>query len=164
MEIPYKYIMDRGIRETEQWFGQIVRDQRLSHRVPIHYMDHSDCFIFVECDEIGNPMKTWYEFISFTGRMPKIVSVDEPINYLDTISYQKKVIAIDRPQVYLQIDNGMDFWGKVYKFLWEGKLEDKQELTLEQMDVKFLIKLTQEAIKKRQPIILDEVIKNKLIK
>lgn len=163
MDIPFEYILDRGIIETERWFGSIVKNQRLNNRVPIHYMDHSDCFIFVECDKIGNPQKPWYEFISFTG-FSKIVSGSEPINYADMTTFHKKVISIKHPEIYVQTPGKFDFYGTVYKFLWEGILEDKQELTIEQMDVKYLIKLTQEAIEKRQPIILDEVIKNKLIK
>ena len=161
--IPLKYIYDRGFHEVAYWFKEKVANERAGGRIPVYYHDVVDSFVYVICDEQGYPQRPYWEFITMTG-LPKLMPQDISTIPFAEVTYSKKVVKIDRPEVFYKVNDGISIFGKDYFFLWNGELIDKQEIPVEQLDIKYLLKIAQEAIKKREPIILDEVTKNKLIK
>jgi len=48
-------------------------------------------------------------------------------------------------------------------FLWEGEVIDREKVQLETMEVKKLILLAQEAIKRREGLIIDVAQNNKMV-
>lgn len=161
--IPLKYIYSRGFDEVAYWFKEKVANERVNKKVPVYYYDVVDSFIYVICDEQGYPQRPYWEFITMVG-LPKIMPQDIGTIPFEDVTYSKKIVRITRPEVGYKVNDGISMFGKDYFFLWNGDLVDRQEIPVEQLDIKYLLKIAQETIKKREPLILDEVIKNKLIK
>ena len=157
-----KYILERGFREVAKYFEEVVKNKRIDGKIPVLFTDFTDSIIYVPCDRQGYPKIRVYEFLTIMGQ-PKVVDELYEIPFVNTQVY-KKVVEIDQPEIYYMVNTSSAYMPKPYFFMWRGKLVDKQEIPVEQLDVKYLMKLTQEAIEKREPIILDEAVKNRLIK
>lgn len=163
MDIPIEYILKKGFNSVGKYFEELIENERLRERVAVHYSDINECILFVPCDIKGYPKVRYFEFLTMMG-FPKMLSVDEPINYSDTVQVYKKCVEIREPEIFERVATSESIFPETVFFMWKGEIRDKQEIPIEQLDVKYLMQLAQEAIKKREPIILDEVIKNKLIK
>ena len=162
IDIPLNYILDRGFHEVGRYFENLIKDQRISGKVAIYYTDFSDSILFAPCDTLGFPKVRYYEFLTMMG-MPKLVS-DWTADTISTTQVFRKCVQVEEPLSYLRVPSDRTPFEETYFFMWRGRIMDKQEIKIEDLDVKYLLQLAQEAIKKREPIILDEVIKNKLIK
>lgn len=161
-ELPIKYILDRGFHEVGHYFQELVKNKRMENKVAVHYNDINESLLFVECDIHGFPKIRYFEFLTIMG-LPKLMSEDFASISETTTQVYKKCVEIREPEIIFKMENGTLF-GENYYFMWRGEIRDKHEIPLEQLDIKYLTILAQEVIKKREPIILDDVIKNKLIK
>jgi hypothetical protein len=164
MDIPIKYILEKGFHEVGHYFEELLRNKRLiNNKVAVYYTDINESLLFVPCDIFGYPKIRYYEFITLMG-FPKLMSFDELAIPEITTTVYKKCVEIREPEIFYKVASGNSIYGDNYFFMWKGEIRDKQEIPIDQLDVKYLMQLAQEAIKKREPIIIDEVIKNKLFK
>lgn len=156
-----KNVLRKGFYEVAEYFRKLFEEERINHKVPVKINDRPmESLFFAECDITGVPKRMYYEFLTFNS--PLKVFIEKQDLIVDNISVRRKAIQIERPILQTQLNWDMPY--QVFYFLWEGRILDDIELDLADLDVKYLQQLSQEAIKKREPIILDEVIKNKLIK
>jgi hypothetical protein len=161
--IPIEYIYNRGFHEVGNYFEEIIKGQRLNGKVAIHYTDFTDSILFAPCDELGYPKVRYYEFLTMMAS-PKLVMDFSSPTYMDSVQVFRKCVEVREPLSYLRVPSERSMFEDTYIFMWKGEIRNKQEMKVEELDVKYLMQLAQEAIQKREPIILDEVIKNKLIK
>lgn len=147
-----------------RWFQEEVKKQRINGKVPVIYSDINDSILYVPCNKKGIPNIRVWEFMTLMG-LPKALDWTESTEYSPTDpQIYKKSVMINQPEIVFRVAETSNPLGEDYYFMWRGDLVDKQEIPIEQLDVKYLMRLAQEAIEKREPIILDEVTKHKLIK
>jgi|SRR6185312_4613437 len=157
-----RYVLEKGIYDTARYFSELMRDERIAGNVPVIVNERPmESWFFVPCDMHGIPKIMYYEFLTFS--MPKTAWTDgSDLMTVPDMAVHKKTIRIERPM--RQVQMAIAGFPETFYFLWEGELMDSVEMDLAKLDVKYLQQLSQEAIKRREPMILDEVIKNKLIK
>ena len=160
-DIPEDYIYHYGLRAVGDYFAQWFMDTRASGKVGILVKEFTWSFFFTECDNHGYPQRRYTDYLTFMDN-PKIMDIGaDPM--LDEIKVYKKTIEVDKPIIVY--DFRPNFYPESpYVFLWEGRVVNKEEVPIEKLDVKQLLKLAQEAVRNREGLILDEVLKNKLIK
>lgn len=81
----------------------------------------------------------------------------------EPITVEEYTIMVRKPLVMADIPDFESWTRAPQVFLWEGEVVDRQKVQLETMDVKKLILLAQEAIKRREGIILDTALSNRKV-
>lgn len=152
-----------GIRETSQFFEDMFLQKRIDGKIPVLVEEFMTSFFFVICDKQGYPMRKYTDYLTFLENPFLVTEGKEEETFMKETKVYKKTVRIERPLIYRQFGRP-DFFDKPYFFLWEGKIVDKQEIPVEQLDIKQLLKLAQASIKNREGLIIDEVLKNQLLK
>lgn len=161
-EIPFEYIQKYGIRETADFFAELLMKKRMSGYVPVLVEDFLTSFLFVEADVIGRPKKRYHQSLSFLG-LPKMMTEMSEISPYDTTTVLRKEFEIEKPLVYYEFRPNWEP-GEMTIFLWSGRLVSQREVPISSLDVKELLKLSQEVIRKRDGIIMNEAFVNSFIK
>jgi len=158
-----KYTIEKGIHRVGDYFADLIRKKRTENKVAVMVEDFMTSWFFVEADKNGYPTRRITDFISF---------IDNPIRSLldegadpvaDMQSVQKRSLKIVKPLIYYICEYDFPV-RRENVFLWEGEIVDTRDVPIEQLDIKQLMKLAQKAIKNREGLIIDEVLKNRLIK
>jgi len=160
-DIPEDVIIQIGIKDTSRYFEELFLNKRIDNKVAVLVEDFATSLFFVECDKQGYPMRKQTDYLTFMENPFLTAEDDEP--FLKEAKVYKKTIEINKPLIYRNVMS-QDIFPKPYFFLWEGIIVDKRELSIEELDVKRLLKLAQETIKNREGLIIDDVLKNRLIK
>jgi len=146
-DIPEEYIIRMGIRQAGEHFAELFMEKWAERRVPVLIEDFTTSFYFIECDKYGYPMRKYTDYLSV----------------VDETTVLKKTIEVEKPLILLRTSE-LDFMQRPRVFMWQGRIYDKAEVPIENLDVKKLLRLAQKAVQKREGLIIDEVLKNKLIK
>lgn len=162
MNIPEEYIYQRGFRDLGDYFSKLIQDKRAEGKVAIMIDDYTYSLLFTECDKLGYPKMRHIEYLSFMAYPKFSMNIEEIAPFISETTVYRKEIEIDYPMCMYRSE--YDFMALPWVFMWQGKVVNRQEVPPEKLDVKYLMKLAQEAVIKREGIILDEVSKNKLIK
>ncbi|MGI5828438.1 MAG: hypothetical protein ACOX6V_05460 [Patescibacteria group bacterium] len=162
MDILEEYIYERGFHDLGDYFSNLIRDKRAEGKVAVMINDYTYSLLFTECDKRGYPKMRHLEYLTFMSYPTLNMSVEEFSPYISETTVYRKEIEIEYPMCLFK--SGYDFMEQPWVFMWQGKIVNKQEVPPEKLDVKYLMKLAQEAVIKREGIILDDVSKNILIK
>lgn len=162
MDIPIEHVIRRGMYEVAQYFRDLIEKERFNNRVPVLVKERPlKTIFFVPCDVFGLPKIRYYEFLTF-NYPKKMMIQDQDVLSVDNMSVVKKTIRIQSPLI--MSNYGYDYPPQTFYFMWEGEIMETIKLDKSDLNVSTLLSLAQEAIKKREPLLLDEVSKNKLIK
>jgi len=160
-DIPEEYIVKYGLHEAAHFWTEYLTEKRISGRVPVLVDDFMISLFFVECDRYGYPMRLHTDFLSFLENpsLASLVEGNAPPTTIDHV--YKKTLRIEKPILTKQFG---DYMSQPYVFMWEGTIVDKREVPIDSLDVKKLLRLAQEVVISREGLVVDEVLKNKLIK
>lgn len=150
-----------GAYEVGNYFKEFFLQKRANGLVPIMVDDFTTSFYFMPCDINGVPKRSSYEYLTF--RNSKITDFNSGSPTIDMGNITKKEIVIDRPLIGRSFAFGYEPMEYFY-FLWSGRVVENQDIPIGDLDIKKLMKLAQNAIEKREGLIIDEVLKNRLIK
>jgi len=160
-----KYWFEKSMRSIGDSFADKFRMKWMAGKVGIMLENYFDSIYWMDRDEFGYPRYREFKTVEYSmPRALKASDLENPFAEMTTIT--EKSILIKRPM----ITTGYNFCRSMFSderptvYLWEGWLVDTEIIPMEKLEVGYLLKLTQEAIKKRECIILDEAQKNKLIK
>jgi len=165
MESPSEkeYVLNRGASIVADHFRNKIMDNFRGGKVAVLVKHLGEMLYFMDCDENGYPKRDSFRTIESLGLLPFLESGEEAL--LEATTFTEYTIVLKRPLVMTKLPDLEEFYGyKMIVFLWEGEIIDSKKVKLEELDIKHLMKLAQEAIKKREGLIIDLVDKNKKIK
>jgi len=156
-----QFVIQKGCYEVANYFRDLFMNKRIEGKVAVVVEDYTTSFFFMPCDKYGYPKINEQRYLSFLDNNVNLVkeSLDPTISMCKVT---EKTIRVERPLVFQHIS--YNYPTETFIFLWEGRMVNSREVPLDELDIKKLMKLTQEAIQNREGIIIDEVLKNKLIK
>lgn len=161
-DIPEDYIVRYGTKEAGYYFAELFMQKRAEGKVAVLIDDFTTSFFFIECDKHGYPKRRYTDFLTYMA-YPKLSAWEENSSpVMDTSTVLKKTIEVESPLISYNFRP--TFYPTPYVFMWQGRILDKAEVPIESLDVSKLLRLAQEAVQKREGLIIDEVLKNKLIK
>lgn len=157
----YPELIKRGIYSVADYFRELFLKERLGGNVAVIVKDYTTSFFFMPCDKFGYPKYREQRYLSFIDTHIKLY--EEGSNpSVDMGKVIQKTIVVKYPLIHQEI--AYNFPSEHFIFLWEGEMVDSREISAEDLDVRKLMELTNNAIEKREGIIIDEVLKNRLIK
>jgi len=164
MENEEEYIKRFGIKEVGYFLTDLLYKRFETGKIPVLVDDkYSWQVIFTEADKYGRPMRPYVEFLT----LPSLFINDLMTEGAEITCSEVKVttfcVRLINPVVACNFRPKFEP-DRSYYFMWMGEIVHRQEIPVEKLDVKELLRLAQKAIKERNGIIIDEVAKNKLIK
>lgn len=156
-----EYVLRKGCYEVANYFKDLFSQKRIDGKVAVMVEDYTTSFFFMPCDKFGYPKYREQRYLSFIDtHLRCFEECADP--YCDISKVTQKTIIVRKPLIFQEVN--FNYSPEHYIFLWEGEMVDSKEIPIGELDIKQLMKLTQSAIEKREGIIIDEVLKNKLIK
>lgn len=157
-----KYIRLMGIRKVSEYFSDMLCSKWPEKKIPILVEDSLRTEVWYEdCDDLGRPRRKYIETLTFSG-ISAMMWTENTAPDFSTCTAYKNEIEIMYPLVYQE--NHFNYFPETQYFLWKGETRSKKEIPIERLNVSELMKVAQEVVRKREGIVLDDVLKNKLIK
>jgi hypothetical protein len=156
-----QYILNRGASMVADYFRNKIIDHYSRGMVAILVKTFIDGLYFMPCDERGYPNMAQFRTVEFRSLAAFIVDDGSIPN--EPITVEEYTVMVEKPLVMANIPDFDEWTRRPQVFLWEGRVVDRQKVQLETMDVKKLILLAQEAIKRREGLIIDVAIDNKMV-
>ena len=165
MENKEEYIKQVGIREVSRFLTDLLYKRYESGKIPVLVDDkYTWQVIFTEADKYGRPMRPDVEFLTLPNLfIGKLMEEGVEIDYSEQVVATRFCVQLINPVVSYQFRPNFEL-DRSYYFMWMGEIIDRQEIPVEKLNVKELLRLAQKAVKERNGIIIDEVAKNRLIK
>jgi hypothetical protein len=159
-----EYIKKIGIKEVSYFLTDLLYKRFEGGQIPVLVDDkYMWQVIFTEADKYGRPMRSYVEFLTLPSLfINNLMTERAEISYTE-VTATKFCVRLINPVVAYNFRPSFEP-DRSYYFMWMGKIIDRQEIPVEKLDVKELLRLAQKAIKDRNGIIIDEVAKNRLIK
>lgn len=152
----------RALTEVSRFFTDKFINHWKKNEVTVLVEDFSTSLYYLPCDQYGFP--TYREFKSIIFDPLSLTAICDDFSFpVETVNIEEIVVIAERPMlVYQHMTCGGGHNPKQYVYLWSGRIMSRSKVPLEKLDVKYLMKLAQEAIKKREGLIINEVIENRL--
>lgn len=155
-------IRHRLARETADYFSDKIEAERLQNKVPVLIKDNGiESIYFFPCNQYGMPTVRYLKFLSISSDMLKVISQPSDLSVMTNTFIDELCIYIEEPLIIMPV---YEYTQENYFGMWSGRIMSKSKIPIEKLDVSELMKLAQKAIEKREGIILDEVLSNKIIK
>lgn len=152
-----QYLAKRAAREVAEHFTAEIEQNLLNGRVAVLVKDYGKMLLFVDCDDRGYPITRAMSYLSISDFKP-LTTATLDTACLQDLSLKRKTVEFERPLIMsAEI-------GEFLIYCWKGRVVESSELSVEKLDVKYLMGLAQAAIEKREVIVLNEAQENKLIK
>lgn len=160
-EIPKEIILRHAANEASKYFANRIETERKENKVAVLIRNLMDSLFFLPCNENGYP--DYHQFNSLyipTMELAMPIDMNKKPKFVDITAEEIQVI-VEKPLIF----NHYDSWDRTpVIFMWEGRCMNRSRIPIEKLNVKELMIVAQNAIKKREGLILDEVLKNKIYK
>lgn len=157
-EIPREVIFRHAFHKVAKYFAEKVEAKRRSGYVAVLVEEAWDTLYFMPCDEYGYPQRSELRALEVPSLMA-YSSFDAEIATETITCYEVSIIA-ERPLLSQRYD--VDRYP--YVFLWSGRKMGKEMIPVEKLNVQELMKLAQMAVIKREGLVIDEALNNKIYK
>jgi hypothetical protein len=160
-----KYWFECSMRSIGDSFADKFKMKWMAGKVGIMLENYFDSIYWMDRDEFGFPIYREFKTVEFsTPRALKYSDLENPFAEMTTVT--EKSILIEKPMITTEYNVCRPMFSseRPTVYLWQGYLVNTNIIPMEKLEVGYLLKLTQEAIKKRECIIINEAQKNQLIK
>ncbi len=154
------YVLRKGMYEVADYFRNLIEKRRLENKIPVLVEDYATSLLFVPCDVYGVPKVRWFKFLVLD--QPLAAALKEETTISSDMGVVEKEVAVESPLSATRTVYG--FPERTYFHLWQGRVICGKRMKVEDLDVKELLNLANDAVVKREGLILDEVASNRLIK
>jgi len=156
-----EYILHRGASMVADFFRNKIIDNYARGMVAVLVKTFVDGLYFMPCDDRGYPNMQKFRTVEFRSLRAFIQNDGTTPN--EPITVEEYTIHIKKPLVMANLPDFDEWMRRPQVFLWEGEVIDREKVQLETMEVKKLILLAQEAIKRREGLIIDVAQNNKMV-
>lgn len=154
--LPNEMLARHAFQKTAEYFARKIEEKRENGQVAILVEGYWETLYFLPCNEYGWPERQELA----TLRIPPVMySVDSEA--IITQEIRQITVRIEKP--LLSADYGYGFNYPVI-FLWSGRETEGKTIPIEELNVKELLKVVQNAVQTRDGLIIDEALKNKIYK
>ncbi len=158
MNVPREVIFRHAFKTASDFFAEKIEQERREGKVAVLVKDFTHSLFFMPCKDNGYP-ENYYLKTLHIPRIAPILMVSD-IEAMPSLTVEELTITIERPILSQRID-----WQEPpVIFMWEGRVADRTRIPIEKMDVGELMRAAQVAIGKREGLIVDEVLRNKIYK
>jgi len=156
-----KYLDHKAFSEISRFFADKFLEQWKQNKVLILIEDFTTSLYYLPCNQYGFPLYREFKSIVLDSLYVKAIC-DDCVPPNTNISVDELVVVVDRPMLVCNHSHWDGHYSDQYVYMWSGKIMSRKKVPIEKLDVKFLMKLAQEAIKSREGLIIDEAISNRL--
>lgn len=146
--------------KVADYFKETVEKKIAIGKIPVLIEGCSIELLFVDCDSSGVPKQRRIEILEAKAFYATILSEQDIVDTIQQIT--SKSIFIREP--LLMSDLGFLHTHNYIYYMWKGEIMNTENIPLEDFNVSELMKIAQNAIQTREGLIINEAIKNKLIK
>ena len=167
--VPEEVLIRHASRKASEYFANRIEEERKNGRVAVLVRNLMDSLFFLPCTKEGYPDYYMYRSLHIPNihlATPIFENEGEDISRTATsevirqLSVEEFQVIVERPLV----SQSYDWREKPVIFLWEGRCMNREKIPIERLNVSELLKLAQNAIMKREGLIIDEATKNKIYK
>jgi len=158
--VPTEVIYRHAFSKVAEFFTGRIEEKRRNGRVAVLVDSPEDTIYYIECNKDGYPNYVFFKTLHLPQlSQPSAISIEsEPT--LETIIVEEITIQVEQPLVFTNY-----YWQQTpIIFMWKGRRAEKHNLPIEKLNVSELLRVVQTAIKNREGLIVDEVLKNKIYK
>lgn len=159
---PKEYVEAKMLQKVGNYFTELIVQKWHEKKVAVLVEDSLTSLYFFPCNENGYPDSRYLNYLEIDSPLGVASWGDQTTPIVGSCTVWKKEIAVQRPLLVFEEPWELHTTPTIY--MWSGKVMQNSKMPLENLDVKYLMKLAQEAIKNREGIYIDKVIENKLIK
>ena len=165
MDLHYeKHINYKVIEETTNIFRNRIEKEWEKGKVMVLFeYNNIESFIFVERNEIGYPLKSYFNFVNMNIDMNQVVTEEEYLSSKSIIISDLKIV-ITKPLMFFAYYDEKTYERKTKIGIWQAEIMHQNQIPLEKLELKYLQKIVNKKIKGREENIITETNKNKLIK
>lgn len=156
MDIPRGVIFRHAFSKSAEYFASDIENKRRSGQVAVLVKHFGEMLFYIPCTDDGYP--NWYQYKTIYTPMMWQADAQSAIN--ETITVEELTVIVDKPIVSFRYD----YTRGPIVFMWQGTISQREKVPIEKLNVSELMKLAQLAVVKREGLILDKAIENKLYK
>ena len=158
--VPKEVILRHAAKEASRYFADRIEEERRGGRVAVLVKNFVDGLFFLPCKENGYPDYYYQKTIHIPQISPILMVSDIDSLATADITVEELTIMVEKPILSYSYD-----WREPPTvFMWEGRVMDRVRLPIEKLNVAELMRAAQVAIQKREGLIVDEALKNKIYK
>jgi len=158
-----QYYIKAGMYDVSNFYYKKIEEMRKQNKVPVIINNNKDITYWVDCDLYGMPKMRYIELIEFDNYFIKAINENDFKNINTDITVLRKCIMIESPLLYRQINSFSRNNSYMY-FMWSGSIQEKEYIPIEKLNITEILKIVNKTIEQRSEIVINDVIKNKIIK
>ena len=156
MEVPKEVVFRHAFSRAADYFAGKIEEKRKAGFVPVFVEDTYETLYYMPCNERGYPTYGQMRYLELLRLSAFVVESDIPQN----ITVHEVTVYVEYPMLSQRYD-----WREPpVVFMWKGKRMGVENVPIERLNVSELMRVAQAAIKNREGLIMDEVLKNKIYK
>lgn len=159
MEVPREVIFRHAFIIAAKYFAERFEEERRNGRVPVLVKEMYDSLYFLPCNERGYPNQFMVKSIELP-RLSAFLTIGDIATVPVSITAHEVTIMIDKPL----LTQSYDYNQPPIVFLWEGKRMGTERIPMEKLNVSELMRVAQVAVEKREGLVIDDALRNKLYK
>jgi len=160
MDVPREVIFRHAFREASDYFASRIEEKRREGQVAILVQKPADTLYFMPCNEKGYPNYYQLKALHIPYIAPMLVASDLDALVTQDLRIEEITIFLEKPLLSYRYD----YMEQPTIFMWEGREMNRERIPIEKMNISELMRVAQAAIGKREGIIVDEALKNKIYK
>lgn len=157
MEVPREVIYRHAYSVAAKYFAERFEEERRSGRVPVLIKEMYDALYFIQCNERGYP--TSYQMKAL--ELPRLSAflTEGDMTAMPSLTVHEVSLWVHKPLLTQTYD-----MREPIVFLWEGKRMDTQNVPIEKLNVSELMRVAQLAVQRREGLVIDDALRNKVYK
>lgn len=159
MEVPREVIFRHAFSVAAKYFAERIEEERRSGRVAVLVKDMAESLYFLPCNEGGYPQYYQMKTIELP-RLEAFLTVGDIDKVPSTITVHEITIYCSKPL----LTQSYDYNEPPIVFMWEGKKMGTEHVPMEKLNVSELMRVAQVAIQKREGLVIDDALRNKIYK
>lgn len=158
MDVPREVIFRHAFGVAAKFFAEKIEQERREGKVAVLVKDFTHSLFFMPCKDNGYPQNYYLKTLHIPRIAPILMVSD--IESMPDLQVEELTVTVERPL----LSQSYDYREPPIVFMWEGRVADRTRVPIENLDVGELMRAAQVAIGKREGLIVDEVLKNKIYK
>lgn len=159
-EIPAEILYRHAYKQAADYFAGLIEEHRKGGQVAVLVKDMFHSLYFMPCNRNGYPDYHYFRSLELPS-LAAFVTDEEALVKIDDLHAKEVEIRIEKPL----LSANYNYWSEPpVVFMWEGRRMGTKYIPAEQLNVQELMKLARQTIARREGIIIDEVLRNKIYK
>lgn len=159
MEVPREVIFRHAFSVAAKYFAERFEEERRGGRVPVLVKEMYDSLYFLPCNERGYPDYFMLKSMELP-RLEAFLTMGDIDKVPTSITAHEVTIMVEKPL----LAQSYDWQQPPIVFMWEGRRMGTERIPMEKLNVSELMRVAQVAVQKREGLVIDDALRNKIYK